>query len=110
MILELILLAIIVVVIFNLTGSLVSFLITIAVGALIGWAASKIMNTDMQQGWLANILIGILGSLLGQWVFSDVFNVSQAANAGELSVMGILFGIAGAALLIGLLKLIKVFR
>ena len=37
-------------------------------GAIIGWIASKIMGTDAQQGALLNIVVGIVGALLGGWV------------------------------------------
>ena len=44
------------------------WIITILVGALCGWLASLIMKTDAQQGAIANILIGIVGSILAQAV------------------------------------------
>ncbi|MDL2252611.1 GlsB/YeaQ/YmgE family stress response membrane protein [Ruminococcaceae bacterium OttesenSCG-928-I18] len=37
----------------------------IIVGALAGWLASKIMNTDKQMGCLTNIIVGIIGAFVG---------------------------------------------
>ena len=34
-------------------------------GALAGWIASIIMGTNRQQGCFGNIIIGVLGALLG---------------------------------------------
>ena len=34
-------------------------------GAIVGWLASMIMGTDAQQGWLGNIIVGIVGAVLG---------------------------------------------
>lgn len=82
----------------------------ILVGALIGWAASRIMNTDEQQGALANIGIGILGSLLGSWFFSGVLGIGSADSAGSFSIWGVIWGVVGAAILIAILKVLKVLN
>jgi uncharacterized membrane protein YeaQ/YmgE (transglycosylase-associated protein family) len=37
----------------------------IIIGGLAGWIASKIMNTDAQQGIILNIVVGIIGALIG---------------------------------------------
>lgn len=86
------------------------WIITILVGALVGWLASKIMHTDAQQGALANIAIGIVGSLLGIWVFGGLLHIGNAVNAGDFSIMGIIWGVVGAVILIAILKAIKVLK
>src|SRR4029453_7853950 len=43
-------------------------LISIVVGGIIGWIASLIMKTDAQMGILANILVGVVGSGLGNFL------------------------------------------
>jgi uncharacterized membrane protein YeaQ/YmgE (transglycosylase-associated protein family) len=85
------------------------WIITILVGAFIGWIASMIMKTDAQQGALANILIGIFGSLLGSWFFGSVLGIGGAGSAGDFSVWGIIWGIVGAVILIAILKALKLF-
>jgi len=86
------------------------WIVLILVGAVIGWLASTIMNTDEQQGALANIAIGIVGSLLGSWLFGGVLGIGSAGAAGTLSVWGIVWGVVGAIVLIALLKALKVFK
>jgi len=86
------------------------WIILIIVGALIGWIASKMMNTDAQQGALANIIVGIVGSLLGKWLFADLLGIGSASNAGSFSIMGIIWGIVGAVILIAILKALKVLK
>lgn len=86
------------------------WIVTILVGALVGWLASLMMRTDEQQGALANIGIGIVGSLLGSWLFSGVLGIGSAGAAGTLSFWGIVWGIVGAILLIGILKGLKVLK
>jgi uncharacterized membrane protein YeaQ/YmgE (transglycosylase-associated protein family) len=86
------------------------WIVAIIVGALIGWIASMVMSTDDQQGAIANIIIGIVGSMLGQWLFGDVLGIGSAATAGSLTFWGIVWGIVGAIVLIGILRAVKVLR
>ncbi len=42
----------------------------IVFGALVGWIASIIMKTDQEQGAGLNIIVGIIGAILGGWIMS----------------------------------------
>lgn len=44
---------------------MISALIT---GAIVGWLAGRIMDTH-KSGWIRNILVGIIGSSLGSFLF-----------------------------------------
>ena len=46
------------------------FVLWIVLGAAAGWVASIIMKTDAQQGWLMNIVLGIIGAFVGGLVVS----------------------------------------
>ena len=37
----------------------------ILMGALAGWLASKITGNDASMGWIANIIVGIIGAVIG---------------------------------------------
>lgn len=43
-------------------------------GGIVGWIASKIMGTDAQQGLLLNIVVGVVGALLGGFLYSLLTN------------------------------------
>lgn len=86
------------------------WLAVIIVGGIIGWLASILMKTDAQQGIILNIVIGIIGSIFGRWLFADVLGIGAAYSAGALNLPGLLFGILGAALLIAILKGLRVFN
>ncbi len=86
------------------------WILLIIVGAIIGWLASLLMKTNEQQGAVANILIGVVGSVLGRWLFFDVLGFGSAGDAGEFSVIGIFWGVAGAAVLILILKALRVLK
>jgi uncharacterized membrane protein YeaQ/YmgE (transglycosylase-associated protein family) len=38
-------------------------------GGLVGWIASKIMGTDAEQGILLNIIVGVVGAVLGGFLW-----------------------------------------
>lgn len=86
------------------------WIVAILVGALIGWLASLVMKTSAQQGALLNIVIGIVGSALGRWLFADVLGFGGAQVAGALTLGGILWGVLGAVVLIAILKALNVLR
>ncbi|WP_309570710.1 GlsB/YeaQ/YmgE family stress response membrane protein [Deinococcus sp.] len=88
-----------------------SWIILILVGALCGWLASLIMKTDAQQGAVANILIGIVGAVLAQFIFANLLGIGGAAAAGGgFSFWSIIWGVVGSVVLIAILKALRVLR
>jgi uncharacterized membrane protein YeaQ/YmgE (transglycosylase-associated protein family) len=85
------------------------WIIAIIVGALVGWLASIIMKTDAQQGPIINILIGIIGAALARWLFGSVLGLG-GTSAGSFSILGVVWGLIGAVILIFLLKGLRVLR
>jgi uncharacterized membrane protein YeaQ/YmgE (transglycosylase-associated protein family) len=39
-------------------------------GGLVGWMASKLMGTDARQGVLLNMIVGVVGALLGGFLWA----------------------------------------
>lgn len=78
-------------------------IVWIIIGALAGWIASLIMNTDQQMGAVANIIAGIVGAFVGGWVIG-LFNLSTPE--GPLNIPSILTAILGAVIVIGAVKLV----
>ncbi len=77
---------------------------SIIIGGIIGWLASIFMKTNQQMGLIANIIIGIVGSMLGFWI-AGLFGVVE----GGL-ILRFVVGIAGAALLIFILQALGIFK
>ena len=69
-------------------------------GALIGWLGGVLMHD--QSGLVGNIIIGILGSMLGGWIASYFFHT----NFVDFSLMGVVFSVLGAVILIFLKQLL----
>jgi len=53
----------------------------IIIGALAGWIGSKIMGTDARQGVLADIVVGIIGALVGGFVTHRFFGDNLRNNS-----------------------------
>jgi uncharacterized membrane protein YeaQ/YmgE (transglycosylase-associated protein family) len=81
-----------------------NWIVTLIVGAVVGWLASIVMKTNAQMGAIANILVGIVGSCIGFWL-AGVLGLSTGGP-----IVGWLIAVAGAALLIFLLKALGVFK
>ena len=52
----------------------------IIVGALAGWIGSKLMGTDARQGAMANIVIGVIGAVVGGFVTRVAFGDNPGNN------------------------------
>lgn len=81
-----------------------NFIIWIVVGGIIGWIASKIMNTDAQQGVFLNIVVGIVGALLAGWVISPLVGV-PTINQDAFSFGALLVSLIGAVILLAIVNL-----
>ncbi len=79
-------------------------IITLIIGGVVGWLASIVMKTNAQMGMIANVLVGIVGSFLGYWI------AGMLGIAAQGGILGFLISIAGAALLIFLLRALGLFK
>ena len=64
----------------------------IIIGALAGWVGSKIMGTDAKQGGLANIIVGVVGAVVGGFLTRGLFGDNAANNGGVASFFVALLG------------------
>lgn len=71
----------------------------IIIGGLAGWVASKIMNTDAQQGIILNIVVGIIGALLGGWILG----LANINGTGGI-IASFLTALLGAVILLFVVK------
>lgn len=83
-----------------------NFIGWIVIGGVIGWVASLIMRTDAEQGVFLNIVVGIIGAMLGGWLISPLVG-SSTINQGNFSLAGLGVSLLGA---IVLLALVRMFR
>jgi len=76
-------------------------LLWILFGALAGWIASMIMKTDASMGAFANIVVGIIGSFIGGFLYRTL-----TGNTVEgFNLVSLLVAIVGAIILLAIVKL-----
>ena len=83
-----------------------NILIWLIVGGILGWLASKVMHTDGQQGLILNIVVGVVGALVGGWLLSPLFGAGTI-NQNDFSVPALLVSFLGAILLLAAYNLAK---
>jgi uncharacterized membrane protein YeaQ/YmgE (transglycosylase-associated protein family) len=83
-----------------------NFIIWIVVGGLLGWIASMIMRTDAQQGMFLNVVVGIIGALLGGWLLAPLFGTGTI-NQNDFSISSLLVSLLGAVILLAIVNLFR---
>lgn len=80
-----------------------SFLVYIVFGGIVGWVASLIMKTDSQQGILLNIIVGVIGAVLGSWLVG-FFGIAGVSN---FDIPSFLVALLGSVILIAAVRTIR---
>jgi uncharacterized membrane protein YeaQ/YmgE (transglycosylase-associated protein family) len=83
-----------------------NIIIWLVVGGLIGWVASMIMKTDGQQGILLNVVVGIVGAMLGGWFISPLVGTGTI-NDGAFNVGSLVVSLLGAVILLAIVNLFR---
>ena len=83
-----------------------NFLIWLIVGGVIGWLASLVMKTDGQQGLFLNVVVGIVGAMVGGWLISPLVGVGTI-NQDNFSLGALVVSFIGAAILRAVVTLIR---
>lgn len=80
-------------------------IIWLVVGGVVGWLASMIMGTDAQQGIILNVVIGIVGAVVGGWLIGP-FIGAGSINQG-ITLMSFVVSLIGAVVLLAVLGLFQ---
>lgn len=78
-------------------------LLLILFGGLVGWIASMVMGTDAQQGIVLNVIVGIVGSVIGGWLVGYF----GGAGVSGFNLYSFLVSVLGAVVLIAVVKLLR---
>lgn len=80
---------------------IIAIVITILIGALCGWIASKLLKGKGFGFWI-NCLIGIVGSWLGGWIFKTLGITLVSGLVGDIIV-----SVIGAVVLLWIISLFR---
>ena len=81
------------------------WIIAIIVGGVAGWLASMVMNRDGSMGIIANVIVGCVGSLIGNALAGPLLGVQGTVQA--FSLTGLLIALGGAIVLLAIVNLIQ---
>ncbi|MFL1455382.1 GlsB/YeaQ/YmgE family stress response membrane protein [Marinobacter sp. GN3S48] len=80
-------------------------IIWLVMGGLVGWIASMIMGTNGRQGIILNVVVGIVGALIGGWLIGPLLGAGSI-NEG-ITVMSFIVSLIGAVILLAIVRLIQ---
>jgi uncharacterized membrane protein YeaQ/YmgE (transglycosylase-associated protein family) len=83
-----------------------NLIIWLIVGGVIGWLASLMMKTDGQQGIILNVVVGIVGAMLGGWLLSPLLGAGTI-NQNNFSLPALVVSFLGAAILLAIVNLVR---
>lgn len=75
----------------------------VVLGALAGWIASMVMGRNAQMGAVANIIVGIIGALIGGFVMNSL----GASGVTGFNLYSVLVAIGGAIVLLFVVGLFR---
>ena len=75
------------------------WLVWLIVGAVAGWLVTRVRRSEM--GFVGDILTGMLGALIGGFLF----NVFDTSSGAEFSLWSVFVAFVGAAVLLALFRM-----
>lgn len=81
------------------------WIIALIVGGVAGWLASIVMRRDASMGIFWNIVVGCVGSLIGNALSGPLFGVRGSVQ--QFSLTGLVIAFVGAVVLLAIVNLIQ---
>ena len=78
-------------------------IIWIIFGAFVGWTASLVMKTNSQQGIFLDVIIGIIGAVIGGWFMNLLGN----DDATGFTFYGFIVALLGSCIFIAVAKIVR---
>lgn len=82
-----------------------NLIIYLIAGAIVGYLASRIMRTNSQQGFVLDIIVGVVGALIAGYFVSPLVGIGTINDAINFSTMAV--SLIGAIILLWLVKLVR---
>ena len=81
------------------------WIIALIVGGVAGWLASMVMNRDASMGIFWNIVVGCVGSVVGNLIAGPLLGISGSVQ--QFSIIGLVVAFVGAIVLLGIVNMIQ---
>lgn len=83
---------------------MVGWIVALIVGGVAGWLASIVMNRNASMGIFWNIVVGCIGSVIGNLI-GNQFGI--VGSVKEFSIQGLLVAVGGAIVLLAIVNLFQ---
>ena len=80
-------------------------IIAIIVGGVAGWLASMVMRRDASMGILLNVVVGVIGAFLGNWLIAPLLGFGGSIQQFDLG--SFVIAILGAVILLAIVNLVQ---
>jgi uncharacterized membrane protein YeaQ/YmgE (transglycosylase-associated protein family) len=87
-------------------AGMINFIVWLILGGVIGWLASLVMRTNAQQGIFLNIVVGIIGAMVGGLLLSPLLGAATI-NQNDFSITGLFTSFLGAVILLAIVNFIR---
>lgn len=81
------------------------WIIALIVGGIAGWLASMVMGRDASMGIVLNIVVGCVGSLIGNALAGPLLGVGGSVQ--QFSITGLIIAFVGAVVLLAIVNLFQ---
>ena len=81
------------------------WIMALIVGGGAGWLASLVRNRDASMGIFWNIVVGCIGSVIGNWIAGPLLGITGSVQ--EFSLTGLIVAVVGAIVLLGIANLVQ---
>jgi len=81
------------------------WIVALILGGVAGWLASMVMNRDASMGIFWNIVVGCVGSVVGNMIVGPLLGIGGSVQ--EFSLTGLIIAIVGAVVLLGIVNLVQ---
>ncbi len=81
---------------------MINLILWLVAGAALGWVASMVMHTNAQQGTILNIVVGVIGAMIGGFRFG-----SGTINQNVFNINALLVSLVGAVVLLAIVNLVQ---
>jgi len=75
----------------------------LVLGGIAGWIASLVMGTDASQGILMNVVIGVIGAVIG----GMAFNAFGSSGVTGFNIYSLVVSTIGAIVLLWIVRLFR---
>jgi len=81
------------------------WIVAIIVGGVAGWLASLVMNRDASMGIFWNVVVGCIGSVIGNKIVGPLLGITGTVQ--DFSIKGLAIAVVGAVVLLGIVNMVQ---